>query len=126
MSIVWAAVAVFLVLPTVVCALKGRWGAAVFGALVVGGGWYAALTGRLAEEGGYMSASFIGFLAAIALIAVAMEYADPGSLWARLFYDDEKKRKAAHRRPDVDRFGERREARALRNFGPARWGRDGE
>lgn len=117
----WVAVTVLLVVPAVVCGLKGRWGAAGFGGLVVMLIWYAVEFTDLANYG-HWAAAFIGMLTSLLLVAIASDYARPRSLWARRFYDEANKRSAELRETETHRPGAG-EIGAMRHYGQTRFGR---
>lgn len=122
-TIGWIAVAVFFVLPTVVSALKRRYGAAIFGVVLLAGGWYVIqVRDDLAAGWGHWGVAFIGLFAALLLAAVALDYAHPASWWARRFYDEQKLRDAEQRHGDSLRPG-LGEVTAMRHYGNMRWRR---
>lgn len=93
----WLLVVVFFVAPTAVCYAKGRRGTANSGAVVIAAGVLVSEFTNTSAPYGHWSFVLVGTFAGVVLLASALEFARPDSVWARILYDDEKLRRARAR-----------------------------
>jgi hypothetical protein len=124
--IAWSvAAAVLVVLPSVVCALKRRWAATVFGALTLAAVGYLLTFGGFAPPDLYFGLAFVGPFVVGGLYAVAVDLARPDSRWAQRFYDEDKRRRAELKHLGMHTQPGEAEVSAMRNYGPSRFSKDG-